>query len=62
MAYWRMQLHPNNASEAVRHAVQSLAAGYIGLDFAEDSRGFEQNRRGSNYRKSRNRTGLLHMR
>jgi hypothetical protein len=36
MAYWRMQLHPNDASEAARHAAQSLAAGYIGLDFAED--------------------------
>jgi hypothetical protein len=37
MAYWRMQLHPDDASEAVRHAVQSLAAGYIGLDFATDA-------------------------
>lgn len=36
MAYWRMQLHPDDASEAIRHAVQSLAAGYIGLDFASD--------------------------
>ena len=36
MAYWRMQLHPDNASEAARHSVESLAAGYIGLDFATD--------------------------
>src|ERR1700739_3826920 len=36
MAYWRMQLHPNEHEEAIRHAVESLAAGYIGLDFSED--------------------------
>ena len=36
MAYWRMQLHPDDASEAIGHAVRSLAAGYIGLDFATD--------------------------
>lgn len=36
MANWRMQLHPDAAPEAMRHAVESLAAGYIGLDFAED--------------------------
>ena len=61
MAYWRMQLHPDNASEAVRHAVQSLAAGYIGLDFAEDV-GDLNRTAWEHYRKSRNRTGLLHMR
>jgi hypothetical protein len=31
-----MQLHPANPEEAVRHCVESLAAGYIGLDFGED--------------------------
>lgn len=36
MSNWRMQLHPDVAPEAMRHAVESLAAGYIGLDFAED--------------------------
>jgi hypothetical protein len=36
MANWRMQLHPDAAPEAMRHAVESLAAGYVGLDFAED--------------------------
>lgn len=36
MAYWRMQLHPDAAEEAVRHAVESLAAGYVGLDFATE--------------------------
>jgi len=36
MTHWRMQLHPNEAGEAVRHAVESLAAGYIGLDFSVD--------------------------
>jgi len=35
MTYWRMQLHPDQSSESVKHAVESLAAGYIGLDFAE---------------------------
>ncbi len=33
MTYWRMQLHPADPGEAVRHTVESLAAGYIGLDF-----------------------------
>jgi hypothetical protein len=35
MTYWRMQLHPDDASGAVKHTTQSLAAGYIGLDFEE---------------------------
>jgi hypothetical protein len=36
MAYWRMQLHPSSSGDAVKHTVKSLAAGYIGLDFAID--------------------------
>ena len=36
MTYWRMQLHPSEPGEAVGHCVESLAAGYIGLDFATD--------------------------
>ena len=36
MTYWRMQLHPADPEEAVKHCVESLAAGYIGLDFRED--------------------------
>jgi len=36
MAYWRMQLHPGESQEAIRHTVESLSAGYIGLDFAID--------------------------
>lgn len=36
MAYWRMQLHPGDSSRAVRHAVESLANGFIGLDFLND--------------------------
>ncbi len=36
MTYWRMQLHPDESEGAIRHTVESLAAGYIGLDFAED--------------------------
>ena len=34
MTYWRMQLHPGDSEGAVSHTVQSLSAGYIGLDFA----------------------------
>ena len=36
MTYWRMQLHPSEPGDAVQHCVESLAAGYIGLDFATD--------------------------
>lgn len=36
MTYWRMQLHPAEPGEAVKYCVESLAAGYIGLDFAMD--------------------------
>ena len=36
MAYWRMQLHPAEPENAMWYAVQSIAAGFIGLDFAED--------------------------
>ncbi len=36
MTHWRMQLHPSEPGEAVGHCVASLAAGYIGLDFASD--------------------------
>lgn len=36
MTYWRMQLHPSESEGAIRHTVESLSAGYIGLDFAAD--------------------------
>ena len=36
MPYWRMQLHPSESGGAIRHTVESLSAGYIGLDFAND--------------------------
>jgi hypothetical protein len=36
MPYWRMQLHPEEPVGAIRHTVESLSAGYIGLDFATD--------------------------
>jgi hypothetical protein len=36
MNYWRMQLHPNEAESATYYASESLAAGFIGLDFATD--------------------------
>jgi hypothetical protein len=36
MAYWRMQLHPAQPGESVKHCIESLAAGYIGLDFESD--------------------------
>ena len=39
MSYWRMQLHPSEPGEAVQHTIQSLAAGYIGLDFGSSDVG-----------------------
>jgi len=36
MTYWRMQLHPDAPGGAIKHTVESLSAGYVGLDFAED--------------------------
>jgi hypothetical protein len=36
MTYWRMQLHPSESGAAIKHCVDSLAAGYIGLDFASE--------------------------
>ena len=36
MTLWRMQLHPNLPGEATKHAIESVAAGYIGLDFKWD--------------------------
>jgi hypothetical protein len=29
-----MQIHPASPGDAVAHAINNLAAGYIGLDFA----------------------------
>lgn len=31
-----MQLHPSESNDAIRHTVECLSAGYIGLDFAGD--------------------------
>jgi hypothetical protein len=36
MTYWRMQLHPGYSQDAIKDAVESLSAGYIGLDFDTD--------------------------
>jgi hypothetical protein len=36
MTYWRMQLHPADPQFAMRYAVESIAAGFIGLDFKRD--------------------------
>jgi hypothetical protein len=36
MAYWRMQLHPAQPTRSAQYAYQSLAAGFIGLDFIAD--------------------------
>ncbi len=33
MSYWRMQLHPADSAHAIKHSIESLAAGYVGLDF-----------------------------
>jgi hypothetical protein len=35
--YWRMQLHPSSPQQASFYAMQSLAAGFIGLDFERDT-------------------------
>lgn len=34
MNYWRMQLHPDEARRAAFHTIQSISAGFVGLDFA----------------------------
>lgn len=36
MTYWRMQLHPDDSGGATKHSVESLSAGYLGLDFGTD--------------------------
>ena len=36
MTYWRMQLHPSKPKKAARYAIESLAAGLIGLGFSDD--------------------------
>jgi hypothetical protein len=36
MTYWRMQLHPDESEQALKSTVESLSAGYIGLDFSSD--------------------------
>lgn len=36
MTYWRMQVHPGDSDNAIKHTVESISAGYIGLDFATD--------------------------
>lgn len=36
MTYWRMQLHPSDSEHATKHTIESLAAGYVGLDFYRD--------------------------
>ena len=35
MNYWRIQLHPSDPEQSARHASESLAAGFIGLDFVK---------------------------
>jgi hypothetical protein len=38
MSYWRMQLHDlGYKRQAIKYCVESLAAGYIGLDFHKDT-------------------------
>lgn len=34
--HWSMQLHPAAPQAAMKHAVESVAAGFIGLDFKTD--------------------------
>ena len=33
MAYWRMQLHPDDSGNSTYHSAESLASGFIGLGF-----------------------------
>src|SRR5687768_14770943 len=37
MTFWRMQLHPGEPALSAQYAHQSLAAGFIGLDFTLDT-------------------------
>lgn len=37
MTYWRMQVHPGDSDNAIKHTVESISAGYIGLDFITDT-------------------------
>ena len=34
--FWRMQLHPAETGRSIRYTIDSLSAGYIGLDFTRD--------------------------
>ncbi len=36
MTYWRMQVHPGDSGNAIKHTVASISTGYIGLDFVID--------------------------
>ena len=36
MTYWRMQVHPGDSENAIKHTVESISADYIGLDFVTD--------------------------
>ena len=36
MTYWRMQLHPDKPGMSLKYCSESLAAGFIGLDFAAE--------------------------
>lgn len=47
MPYWRMQLHPGDSEHATRHSIESLAAGYIGLDFYRDTGDLSKRQKGS---------------
>lgn len=35
--FWRMQLHPADPAESTKCCVESLVAGFVGLDFARDT-------------------------
>lgn len=37
MKYWRMQLHPDDGEKSALYSHQSIAAGFIGLDFATEA-------------------------
>ncbi len=37
MTCWRMQVHPGDSENAIRHIVESISAGDIRLDFVTPS-------------------------
>jgi hypothetical protein len=60
MNYWRMQLHPDDSEFAAVYTINSLANGFIGLDFAQDPGDLEKNNPDSLERKTNNIFGFVY--